>query len=94
MAESYLQQHLALLELQACCGRLGNGTSVLVEPSVAEMMAQVADPGPQLHASYLGVDPVGPVGQLEQSNLAYGDPQVSCLEQAAAGNHIPAEGVS
>jgi hypothetical protein len=54
------------------------------------MMAQVAGPGPQLHASYLGVDPVGPVEQLEQSNLAYGDPQASCLEQAAAENHIPA----
>jgi len=34
------------------------------------------------------VDPVGPAGQPEQSNLAYGDPQVSSLEQAAAGNQI------
>ena len=42
-------------------------------------------------AWYLGADPADLVGQLEQSNLAYGHhPQASFLEQAAAGNRTQA----
>uniref|UniRef100_A0A0E0PBA0 Uncharacterized protein n=1 Tax=Oryza rufipogon TaxID=4529 RepID=A0A0E0PBA0_ORYRU len=56
------------------------------------MAEQIAVPGQNQHqnAGYLDVDPVDLVGQLEQSNLAYGHPQASCLEQAVAGNQIQA----
>jgi hypothetical protein len=55
------------------------------------MTEQAAVPGLQHQsASYLGEDPVGLVGQLERSNLAYADPQASCQAQAAAGTQNPA----
>jgi len=75
---------------------VGTGRHVLSEASVAEMAEEFAVPGQTQHqsASYLGGDPADLVGQLEQSNLAYGHHQASCLEQAVAENRIPAEGAS